>query len=156
MLEGFSEGAFLTVKHGDKVNTMAIGWGTFGRVWSRPVFTVMVRYSRFTHELISEADSFTVSFPAEGKLKEELAFCGTKSGRNLDKFKECDLKLHYIDEIESPMLDEKGIHVACKILYKQAMDPVNLADEVDGKWYKDKDYHVIYYGEIVKTLVNII
>lgn len=154
IIEGFEEGAFLTVKHGDRVNTMTIGWGTIGRVWSKKVFTAMVRYSRFTHELIRKADSFTVSFPARGQLKEELAFCGTKSGRDFDKFQECGLKLQYIDDIESPILDEEGIHLVCKILYKQSMAPENLAEEVDSRWYADKDYHVIYYGEILKTFVK--
>lgn len=154
IVEGFEKGVLLTVKNGDKVNTMTIGWGTVGRVWGKMVFTVMVRYSRFTHELISGADSFTLAFPAGDKYKDVLEFCGKNSGRDVDKAIKLGLKYQNIDEIESPLIDAEGIHAACKILYKEPMTPGNLAAEEDARWYDSKDYHVIYYGEVVKTFVK--
>ena len=39
------QGALLTVKSKDKLNTMTIGWATLGRVWNKPIMTVLVRFS---------------------------------------------------------------------------------------------------------------
>ena len=36
------EGAFLTVAHGDEVNTMTVGWNLLGRIWNRPICVVPV------------------------------------------------------------------------------------------------------------------
>jgi hypothetical protein len=82
------EGAFLVVKGKEQTNVMTIGWAMCGVVWRRPMMMVAVRTSRHTYKLIEQADSFTVSFPADDR-KKELNLCGSKSGRDLDKFKEC-------------------------------------------------------------------
>ncbi|NMB08592.1 MAG: flavin reductase family protein, partial [Tissierellia bacterium] len=87
-------GAFLTVKDNEnRVNTMTIGWGNIGYEWGRPVFIVLVRESRYTHELLENAKDFTVSIPLDNKMNKALGYCGSKSGRDYDKFKECDLNI---------------------------------------------------------------
>ena len=88
-----TQGAFLTVKDGEKINTMTIGWGNIGYVWNRPIFTFMVRKSRYTIDLLKNADNFTVSIPLNKNMKNALKVCGSKSGRDIDKFKECNLTL---------------------------------------------------------------
>ncbi|NLU11174.1 MAG: flavin reductase family protein [Tepidanaerobacter acetatoxydans] len=148
------DGALLTVESNGKLNTMAIGWATLGRVWNKPILTVMVRFSRFTHDVIKNADSFTVSFSTEGKLKEIIAKCGSKSGRDIDKFKEYNLTPEYVEGIESPYIAEGDLHLVCKMVYKNTMEPELLSDEIKDRWYKDNDYHTIYYGEVVKVLKN--
>ena len=81
------EGIFLVVEGNDKnPNIMTIGWGFLGTMWSKPVFIVAVRHSRHTFKLLEESDSFTVCLPAKGMSK-ALEVCGTKSGRDMDKFK---------------------------------------------------------------------
>ncbi len=147
-------GALLTVKSKDKLNTMIIGWATLGRIWNKPILTVMVRFSRFTHELISNADSFTVSFSTDESLKQAINICGTKSGRDIDKFKECSLTPVYVDGVESPYIEEGDLHFICKTVYKNTMEPELLSEEIKDRWYKDNDYHGIYYGEVLKVLVK--
>ena len=147
-LRALKKGAFLTVKAEGEVNTMTIGWGDIGIVWSRPMFMVMVRHSRHTYQLIENADEFTVSFPLEGQLKEELNFCGTKSGRNVDKFAELGLEKLAGQKVEAPLIGGCDLHYECKIKYSQAMDPKQLDDEIADQLYPDSDYHTLYYGEI--------
>ena len=77
-----------------------------GRIWNKPILTVLVRLSRYTYELITDADSFTVSFFMDESLKQAMNICGTKSGRDIDKFKECGLTPVYVDEVESPYIAE--------------------------------------------------
>jgi flavin reductase (DIM6/NTAB) family NADH-FMN oxidoreductase RutF len=143
------KGAFLTVKEGDRLNTMTIGWGSIGYIWEKPVMTVMVRYSRFTHDLIDKAPDFSISLPAAGDLKKSLAAAGSKSGRDLDKFKASDLTPYQAQQIESPVIAECGLIFECRLLFKQAMEPANLETSIREKFYANNDFHVIYYGEIL-------
>lgn len=91
VLDQIRKGAFLTVKSGDKLNTMTIGWATFGIIWNKPILMVLVRKSRHTHEIIENASDFTVSVPVNKDLKKALSFCGSYSGRDIDKIKEAKL-----------------------------------------------------------------
>ena len=141
-------GAFLTVKAEAKLNTMTIGWATIGVMWAKPIMMVAVRDSRYTFEIIEKAADFTVSVPKD-KMKEALAFCGTKSGREYDKFKECSLKEAAAQKTVSPIIQVPGIHFECRIVYKSAMDPGLLDAEYDKRLYPKKDYHTLYFGEIL-------
>jgi flavin reductase (DIM6/NTAB) family NADH-FMN oxidoreductase RutF len=154
MLEQLQKGAFLTVKEGDRLNTMTIGWGSIGYMWNRPILMVMVRYSRHTFDLIDKAKDFTLSLPLNGQLKDTIAFCGTKSGRDRDKIKECNLKLRPGNKVNTPILEDCDLHLECKIVYKQPMDEQQLAKEIKDRSYSKGDYHVIYYGEIVDVYVR--
>jgi flavin reductase (DIM6/NTAB) family NADH-FMN oxidoreductase RutF len=145
-IKKLNEGAFLTVKSGDKLNTMVIGWATFGVVWTIPVMMVAVRSSRHTFE-IKTAKDFTVNVPA-GDMHKEIAFCGSKSGRNVDKFKACILETTESGQVVSPIIKTKGHHYECTIIYKSAMDPANLERDYDASLYPNKDYHTLYFGEI--------
>lgn len=147
-------GAFLTAKDGDKVNTMTIGWGAIGYQWNRPIFTVLVRESRYTYELIEKASEFTVSIPLNDDLKAALAFCGSKSGRDYDKIKECNLTLEPGKTTSTPIIGDCGLQFECKIVYKEAMNPELLSAEVKNASYKNGDYHTTYYGEIVGCYIK--
>ncbi|AGB40341.1 conserved protein of DIM6/NTAB family [Halobacteroides halobius DSM 5150] len=147
--EALAKGAFLTVQANDEVNTMTIGWGSIGYIWGQPVFMVMVRGSRYTYQLIENSDEFTVSIPLQGKMKEELSFCGSKSGRDYDKFAECDLTALEGKEVDTPVIDGCDLHYECKIKFKQPMDKENLDQVVDEEWYAQEGYHTLYFGEIV-------
>ena len=79
ILKVLAKGAFLTTAAGGRHNTMTIGWGALGNIWGKPVFTVMVRHSRYTHELIEAHNEFTVSFPLTAAFSKALGLCGCKS-----------------------------------------------------------------------------
>lgn len=147
-----SGGAFLTTL-GEKPNTMTIGWGFIGRMWERPVFVVPVRHSRYTHELIEKNGEFTVSIPF-GSLKKELAFCGGKSGRDVNKFKQMNLTPLKSKHLNTPVIEECDLHYECKVVFRQEMDGNMLYGEYDRKWYESKDYHTLYYGEILACYVK--
>lgn len=141
-------GAFLTVKAGAALNTMTIGWATIGYVWSKPIMMVAVRLSRHTFTIIEKADDFTVSIPSMD-MSDELNFCGTQSGRDYDKFAECGLELTGAQLVVTPIIKAAGLHYECRIVYKSAMDPAFLDGAYDKVIYPTKDYHTLYFGEIV-------
>jgi flavin reductase (DIM6/NTAB) family NADH-FMN oxidoreductase RutF len=141
-------GAFLTVKSGQALNTMTIGWATIGYVWKKPIMTVAVRLSRYTSKLIENAADFTVSIPATD-MADELTFCGTRSGRDYDKFKACKLEPVAGQAVVSPIIKLAGLHYECKIIYKSALDPAYFDPDYEPEIYPAKDYHTLYFGEIV-------
>jgi flavin reductase (DIM6/NTAB) family NADH-FMN oxidoreductase RutF len=142
------QGAFLTVKDADALNTMTIGWATFGFIWQKPVMMVAVRSTRHTFGIIEKALDFTVTIPS-GDMSKAIAFCGSISGQDVDKFKKCNLETADGRNVASPIIKVPGIHYECKIVYKSAMNPVHLDKNYDKSLYPQKDYHTLYFGEIV-------
>jgi flavin reductase (DIM6/NTAB) family NADH-FMN oxidoreductase RutF len=152
VMKRIEDGAFLVAQAGDRINVMTIGWAMFGYVWRKPIMMVAVRNSRFTFDIIEEADSFTVTVPT-GDMDKEINFCGTKSGRDVDKFGECSLSTTKALTVGSPILDIPGYHYECRIMYKSAMDPRFVSKDLE-RLYPMKDYHTLYFGEIVSCYLG--
>ena len=145
-------GVFLTVagKDGQAPNTMTIGWGGVCCIWGKPIFMAPVRPQRYTHGLITAADSFTVSVPTANPLKDELLFAGTKSGRDFNKFEGHGLTAVPAQEVEAPIVSECGIHFECKIRLIQDMTPERMDPAISGGIYKTGDFHTMVFGEIIR------
>lgn len=143
------KGAFLCARDGEKDNVMTIGWGSIGFMWGKPVLTVMVRYSRYTYDLLSRSDVFSVSVPKIGDMAEALRICGKISGRDGDKFEKAGLTKIQGRSINVPLVEGCETQFECKILYRQSMDPNQLNRQIDDRHYSDHNYHVFYIGEIV-------
>lgn len=148
------KGAFLTVKSDDRINTMTIGWAGFGVMWNRPVITVLVRKSRHTYGLMENADNFTVSVPVDIDLRKALTYCGTYSGRDIDKIKEMKLTLGKSKSVETPIIKDCNYHYECKLIYSQPMDPNLLDKDILSKNYPIDDYHTFYIGEILESYIT--
>ena len=138
-----------------KPNPMTIGWGQVGIVWSRPMFTALVRTSRYTHECLRSSDSFTVNVPPRGGLKDGLALCGTKSGRDLDKAAEADLTMVPGKAVATPVIDECALHYECRIVARTQQERGDFAsDEVLEQFYAKGDHHLLVFGEIVSAYAS--
>lgn len=140
--------AFMTTAHAGKTNTMTIGWGSVGIMWGKPVFTAMVRQSRYTKELVDQSSEFTITLPL-ADMKEALALCGSKSGRDLDKIAASKLTLAAGQTVTTPVIAAPGLHLECKVVFTQTMEPQNLDAANQAKWYASGDYHTLYFAEIV-------
>lgn len=149
--EQLPKGAFLVTKAKDVANIMTIGWCLMGYMWNRPIFQIVVRTSRYTYSLIEESRNFTVSFPRDQTMEKELLYCGTHSGRTVDKVKECGLTLLPALKLESPIVNGCGLYYECKILAQQRLPietiPGDATYEEDSKAF----YHGMYYGEILAS-----
>ena len=142
--------ALVTAKNGNGCNTMTASWGGLGIMWNKPVAFTFIRPQRFTYELIENEEYFTLSFYGE-EYRKALQFCGTKSGRDYDKAKECNLTPVY-DE-KAPYFSEAKLVLVCKKLYAQDLNEESAVDKntVLSNYNKD-DYHKMYISEIVKVL----
>ena len=148
------KGILLTTKHGDKVNTMTIGWGTIGIEWGKPIFIAFVRESRYTKQMLEQNGEFTVNIPYGEADRSVLGFCGTKSGRDVDKIRELGLTLEEPNVISVPGIKELPLTLECKVLYKQKQDLAAIPADILAKYYPAdasgyQDYHYAYYGEIL-------
>ena len=152
--EQMKKGILLTTKGEDGVDTMTIGWGSIGYYWRKPVFTCVVRQSRYSDKMISENPVFTVSVPKGDGLDQALKICGTTSGRDGDKFAACSLTAQPGQVVDCPVIGEAWLHFECKIVAKTLLSEVCLDPDIMGTWYKDHDMHVSYYGEIVACYEN--
>jgi flavin reductase (DIM6/NTAB) family NADH-FMN oxidoreductase RutF len=150
-LQQLSKGAFFTTKVGNKVNTMTIAWGGINIVWNKPFFVAYVRFSRDSYNMVEESEEFTISIPIEKNMKKELSYCGTKSGRDVDKIKDMKLSLLPGRQVETPILSDCELHYECKVTYKLPMKLGLVPEDVRQRYYNNNDYHMIYYGEIVDS-----
>lgn len=129
-------------------NAMAIGWGTVGIIWGRKIFTVLVRPSRYTFSRLAESDSFTVDVPSP-RLYDAVTFCGTYSGRDYDKFAECDLTAEPSQAVSTPGIAESPVIYECQVVHTNDVVNASLDPEIVADAYSDGDFHRIYYGEIL-------
>ncbi len=147
--EVLPKGAFLTTKDNDIVNTMTIGWGSFGIQWGIPVATVMVRESRHSKIAMDKGCDFTLTFPLDDSMKSSLGYCGQKSGRDTNKIADCKLDLIPAKEVSTPVINCKSIVMECKILASAPMKEGLTSSAVLDKCYKSGDLHTMYFGKIM-------
>lgn len=157
-------GILVTTKADDKANVMTIGWGTLGIEWATPIFTIYIRTGRFTHELLEKNPEFTICIPTKLETAEKkiIATCGSKTGRNINKFDEAGLTIIEPDLVKSPAIKEFPLTIECKIVFK-IDQPIADIDSKFAKFYPadvpstnpraNKDLHTAYYGEILKSYV---
>ena len=150
------KGILITTKNGDFVNTMTIGWGHLGIEWGKPIFVAYVRETRHTKTMLENNGEFTINVPMGSVDKNILGFCGTKSGRNLDKIQELGLHLVDSDVVSVPGIAELPLTLECKVIYKQKQDLSAIPEDIIKRYYPAddtgfQDYHYAYYGEIVNA-----
>lgn len=143
--------ALLTSGDEDAFNTMTVSWGGIGELWGKDVAFVFVRPQRYTFSFMEKFSHFSLSFFG-GEYKKELAFCGSKSGKDVDKIKETGLTPIKIDNTVG--FKEAKITVVMKKLAYQDMSPEGFIDLSIMDNYKAGDFHRVYVGEIEKVIVE--
>lgn len=142
-------GVFFTVKNGDKVNSMTIGWGSLSQYWGQEIFIAPIRFSRYTFEMLKNTDEFTISVPTNKQLDEALKICGTVSGRDGDKLKKANISTKDAKTMETPVIDGCDIYYECKILGYSDLKGEELDASVSERWYAGGDMHRLYFAKIV-------
>ena len=141
----------ITAGNGETVNTMTASWGGMGVLWNKPVAFCFIRPQRYTYALTEAAERFSLSFFTED-YRPALRLCGTKSGRDTDKFAAAGLTPALLDDV--PYVAEARLVLICRKLYadmlkKEAfLDPALLAN------YPQDDFHRVYVVEIEKAYIK--
>lgn len=159
------KGILVNTKNGDKTNSMAIGWGQVGIEWGKMFFSIYVRHGRFTHEQIEATKEFTVSVPLErtSEVAKSIGYIGSRNGREIDKLSDMNLTLSEGKGVNSPAIKELPLTIECKVIYQQEQNTDNIPQEIKDSCYPqdvpsdnpmaNRDYHTVYYGEIVNTYI---
>ncbi len=135
------------------INGMTVSWGMMGVLWNKPVFMAFVRKSRYTHEFCEKTNSFTLSFLSD-KYKKEKALFGSKSGRDMDKFKETGLHPALDVDYNGYYIAESEYVFKGKKLTSYDLTYDELPDDIKKDFYGDKDIHTVYICEITQYLIN--
>lgn len=158
IMEGVGKGVLLTTCADGETNTMTIGWGCLGIEWSKPIFIAYVRQSRHTKTILDKNGEFTVNIPVGPIDKKILGLCGTKSGRDMDKFKELGLTPVAGQTVSVPAIAELPLTLECKVIYQQDQDLSALKSAYRAHSYpagtvEENNFHTAYYGEITAAYI---
>ena len=103
------------VSCGDMKNSNIITVAWTGIINTNPAMCyISVRPERFSHELIKKNGEFVINLTTK-ELARATDWCGVKSGRDFDKFKEMGLTKEKAIIVKSPMIAESPISVECKV-----------------------------------------
>jgi flavin reductase (DIM6/NTAB) family NADH-FMN oxidoreductase RutF len=92
-----------------------ISIGMVGAVCSEPPEAgIAIRPERYSYELISQTGEFVINIPIESLIK-EIIFCGTSSGRNINKFNATKLTPMKSLNLNSPLIKECPVNLECKL-----------------------------------------
>ena len=159
------KGILVNTKNGDKVNSMTIAWGQVGIEWRKLFFTIYIRHGRFTHGQIEATKEFTISVPIKRtpEISKAISYIGSRSGKNIDKLKDCNLTIVKGIEVNSPAIKEIPLTIECKVIYQQEQEINNIPQELKDQFYPqnigseapmaNQDFHTVYYGEIIDAYI---
>lgn len=136
----------ITAGTAERCNTMTASWGGLGVLWQKNVATVYIRPQRYTYEFVEREPYFTLSFFGAGYRK-ELALCGSKSGRDVNKLEACGFTVE-TGAGGAPYIAQAELVLVCRKLYWQDLDPNHFLYQEVHDEYPGKDYHRMYIGEI--------
>lgn len=148
-----SDWGLVTAGTQEGFNTMTVSWGGLGLMWTKPVAITFIRPSRYTYEFLEQGDMFTICFFDE-QYREVLSFCGSKSGRNVDKVAETGLTPLFTED-GIPYFEEARLVLVCKKLYAQMLNEESvLGGDAVLKNYNGDDYHKMYISDIWEVLTK--
>ena len=134
----------------DAVNTMTASWGCAGILWNKPVCICFIRPQRHTLGFVEANDRLSLSFFDE-EYRAALTYCGRNSGRDVDKFEECDLTPVFSDK-RAAYIEEARLVLLCRKLYVGSLKETEFLDTEMLNHYKEKDYHKFFICEIEEIL----
>ncbi|MCQ2417254.1 MAG: flavin reductase family protein [Oscillospiraceae bacterium] len=98
----------------EQPNVLTVAWT--GICCTHPPMTyISVRPSRHSYSIIKESGEFAINLPTTALVK-AVDFCGVRSGKNTDKFKECGLHLIMPQKGNVPILEESPVSLSCKVV----------------------------------------
>lgn len=103
----------VTVGDSEISNIITIAWA--GTINSDPAMvSISVRKSRYSHELLMKHKEFVINLVTK-KLAFAMDYCGVKSGRDVDKFKEMKLTKGRASKVNVPIIEECPVSIECKV-----------------------------------------
>lgn len=94
-------------------NIFTVAWA--GTVCSDPpMVSISVRPERYSHHMIEETGEFVINLTTRS-LTYAVDYCGVKSGKDTDKFKDMKLTALPADVVKAPLLEESPVNIECRV-----------------------------------------
>ncbi|GCA65936.1 flavin reductase [Mediterraneibacter butyricigenes] len=123
-------------------NLLTVAWT--GTVCTNPpMLYISVRPERYSYDLIRKSGEFTVNLTTE-KLARATDYCGVRSGRDVDKWKETHLTSGKASKLQyAPIVEESPVNLECKVtevkelgshhMFLASVEAVQVSEELMGK-----------------------
>lgn len=94
-------------------NILTVAWA--GTVCTNPAMvSISVRPERYSYPILKETGEFVINLTTK-ELTYATDYCGVKSGRDVDKFKEMKLTALPASEVKAPLIAESPVNIECKV-----------------------------------------
>ena len=94
-------------------NIITLAW--VGTVCTNPpMVSISVRPERYSYPILKETGEFVINLTTE-ELVAATDYCGVRSGRDVDKFKETGLTREKADIVKAPMIKEAPVSIECRV-----------------------------------------
>ena len=121
-----------------KTNLLTLAWT--GTICSEPpMVSISVRPERYSHHMIEETGEFVINLTTED-LVYATDYCGVKSGKDVDKWKEMNLTPIPAEHVKTPMVAQSPVNLECRVTQKLELGSHDmfiaevLAVHVDDKY----------------------
>jgi len=133
------------VDNAGRQNVITLGWGQVGPNYhGHPIFIIAVAPPRYSWRFLEEVPEFVIAVPTVA-MRPAANLCGTKSGRDMDKFAAAGLTRVPSLDVRAPSILECPINVECRIYTKVAPPHMLLTPEHREKPLAEQ--HTIYFAE---------
>ena len=137
-----------------KKNIITVAWT--GTVCSDPpMVSISVRPERYSYQMIQETGEFVINL-ATKELAFATDYCGVKSGRDIDKFKELGLTAMPASKVKAPLIGESPVSIECKVTEVKHLGTHDMflaevvAVQADERYMDDKNrFHLEQADPIV-------
>lgn len=138
-----STGIFVTC--GRKTpNIMVAHWGTLGKMWGRDIFTLPIKSSKYSYQIVTQTKSFALNVPTLRDMRSELSVCDTISGFKCNKFETLGLHAKKARTIDAYVLGECGLIAECNVI--AIIPPEAVTTQVENLFPRSSA-HTLFVGE---------
>lgn len=116
-------------------NILTIAW-TGTTCSDPPMLSISVRKERYSYHMIEETGEFVVNLTTQALVR-AVDFCGVRSGKDTDKWREMRLTREKADIVKAPMIRESPVNIECRVTER-----------------KDLGSHVMYQAKVVSVHVD--
>ena len=133
----------VSVRDGEgKDNIITVAWA--GTVCTNPpMVSISVRPERYSYHMLKESGEFVINLTTE-ELCRAAEYCGVKSGRDVDKFRELGLKKEEASVVGAPMIGQSPVNIECRVTKVEELGSHHMflarveAVHADEAWMDEK------------------
>jgi flavin reductase (DIM6/NTAB) family NADH-FMN oxidoreductase RutF len=141
----------VTLDARDRPNIIGLSWWMFTS-WDPLMIAISVGHQRYSHECLDSHKEFVLCFPSEDQARDAW-FCGTKSGRQVDKFQETGFKPVHSKIVKPPIVEGVTVAYECRVVNHVVTGDhtIYIADVVARHGDSDRAMHLysIHYRKLL-------